>query len=163
MPQNVNVRRTFDFPLEELQRTIGFTCVKDIKCNAAIQMLKGSILVHGIELKIADLKSHPNETIEVLSCISGNFPSKVDSHALNLRNSTISLAFSEPYKVMQSNPVDIEITVEDLHLHRCCTCHEQIFELNCGLGVSAEISVKSNQSNGPDSLFLISRIIYSTP
>ncbi|PRD30694.1 UNVERIFIED_CONTAM: BTB/POZ domain-containing protein 6 [Trichonephila clavipes] len=162
MPQNVNARRTFDFPLEELQRNIGFTCVKDIKCNAVIRILKGSILVHGIELKIADLKSHPNETIEVLSCISGNFPSKVDSHALNLKNSTISLAFSEPYKVIQSNPIDIEITVEDLHLHRCCTCHEQIFELNCGLGVAVEISIKSNQSNGPDSLFLISRIIYST-
>lgn len=164
MPQNINTRRTFDFPLEELQRTIGLTSIKDIKCNAAIQMIRGSILVHGIELKIADFKRNPNETIEVLSCISGNFPSKHDSHSLNLKNSTISLAFSEPYKILQNNSINIEITIEDLHLHRCCTCHEQIYELNCGLNVAAEISIKSNQSNGQDNvLFLISRIIYSTP
>ncbi|GFU06567.1 hypothetical protein NPIL_592481 [Nephila pilipes] len=164
MPQNVNVRRTFDFPLEELQRGIAFTCVKDVKCNAGIRMLRGSISVHGIELKIADLKSSPNESIEVLSCISGNFPAKVDTHELKLKNSTITLTFPEPFKILSNNAIGIEITIEDLHLHRCFTCREQIYEINCGLNVAAEISIKSNQSNGSDnSLFLISRIIYSTP
>ncbi|GBN83122.1 hypothetical protein AVEN_7400-1 [Araneus ventricosus] len=155
-------RRTFDFPLREMQKNIGFASSKDIKCNAKIQMRAGAILIHGIELKISEQKYNPDESIEVLSCISNNYPSKVETFNLKLKNSTLSVMYPEPVKVTPENPTDIEITIEDLLLNRCFVCQGQNYELNCGLNVSAEISVKSNQSNGQDIvLYLISRIIYS--
>ncbi|CAL1266610.1 unnamed protein product [Larinioides sclopetarius] len=166
MPQQGGVptpgKRTFDFPLQEMRKNIGFASSKDIKCNAKIQMRSGVIFIHGIELKIAEQKYIPDESIEVLSCISNNYSPKDETVTLKLKNSTLSVMYLEPVKVSPGNPVDIEITIEDLLLNRCYVCQGQNYELNCGLDVSAEISVKSNQSNGQDVvLYLISRIIYS--
>ncbi|KAF8782025.1 BTB/POZ domain-containing protein 6 [Argiope bruennichi] len=157
-------KQTFDFPLQEIKKGIKFASSQDIKCSANIRMRTGAIMIYGIELKIADPKLfNPDESFEVFSLISNNYMAKDEKFELKLKNSTLSLMYTEPLRVTTTNSTDIEITIEDLHLNRCFICHGQTYELNCGLNIKAEISVKSNRSNGQDNiLYLISRIIYSS-
>ncbi|KAG8191682.1 hypothetical protein JTE90_016469 [Oedothorax gibbosus] len=169
MPQSSakDVIMSYEFQLHEMQKQISSSCESDIKCHVDIKMLKGTILIHGIELKVKDNSKNPSEEeIDVYLCITKDernitYPVKVKPD-----NDILRLPFNDRILVSPENLVDIEVMIDDLKMSRCSVCRaqESRCELNSGLDVTAQIELRSNQSSGNDSfVFLISKILYSVP
>lgn len=165
-PAAKEVIMSYEFHLHEMQKQISSSCDSDIKCHVDINMLKGTIFINGIELKVKDSKTSDEDDIEVYLCITGDKIPISYSENVKPNNDVIRLPFEDPVMVAQNNPVNIEVMIDDLKVNRCgvCRAQEMMCELNNGLDVMAEIKLRSNLSSGNESfVFLISKILYSVP
>ncbi|XP_015907885.1 uncharacterized protein [Parasteatoda tepidariorum] len=160
-PQLSLNQRTFNFPLFDFGNGLNSAFENDIKCSAKIYVNRGAIEIYGVELKMKQKEAE--EVITTHLALSGSSISSRDiTCEEKLKNNILSLTFDEPVKLYSENNLNIEVVVEDLKLNRCSGCLDDRCELNSGLNISAEIWMKSNQTNNDsrDFFYLFNRLIY---
>lgn len=160
---NFSVRKTFDFSLQEAEKLLSTAFKNDVICLMSMNLVKGMIIIHGVELRI-EQSSRSGELINVIlnaSCSGTNLPVS-GTFTEELKDGSLTLLFDQPMKILQNNRAEIKVTVEDLKLNRCCILEDPVSRLEYCSDLVVEFELTSNQASDKGKhFFLISRLIYS--